>query len=182
MSETFRSRNRPVTNQAFLVTTIRLPDFLILIISYVIRLNLRIFIHFRNSPSGRTVSDKGIGQQDNRSHMLHGQLTCPKRGIKTISRRRGRYYHGRALTITAIQSLHQVRLLALRRQARRRTATLNIDNHQRQLSDHRQTDRLALQGKTRSGSRCSRQATGETSSDRSTDTGDLILGLNRDNA
>ena len=59
-----------------------------------------------DAPSRRAVSDEGIRKQDNRSHMLNGDLSSPV-GIEEASIRCRRSEDGdRSFTVAAIECLH----------------------------------------------------------------------------
>ena len=181
MGKALGSRNSPIANQAFLVAAIRFPYFFTrIVVGDIIRFDFRIFSQVRQLPCGRTVGDEGIRQQDDRSHMFEGQLSCPVSGIETVCRSRSSNHDSRTFTVTSVKRLHQVGLFALGRHTRRRTTTLHINNNQRQFGDHGQTDRFALQRQTGTGCGSRSQATGKAGSDGSTDTGNFIFRLNSD--
>jgi len=183
MGKTFGSRNSPIADQAFFVATICFPYFFArIVVGDIIRFDFRILSQVRQLPCGRTVGDEGIRQQDNRSHMFERQFSCPISGIEAVCRSRSGNHDSRAFTVTSIERLHQVGLFALGRHTRRRTATLHIDNDQRQFGNHSQTDRFALQRQTGTGCGSRSQATGKAGTDRSTDSGNFIFRLNGDNA
>ena len=109
--------------------------------------------------------------------MLNGDLSSPV-GIEEASIRCRRSEDGdRSFTVAAIERLHQVGLLTLRRKTCRRTTTLYVDDDQRKLSHHSETNSFTLQGKTRTrGSRHS-EVTSERGTDSSTDTSDFVFCL-----
>ena len=71
-------------------------------------------------------------------------------------------------------------MLGLRRHARRRATALHVDDDQRQLGHHRQTDRLTLQRQARPTRRRQSDPPGIGSTDRGAHRGDLVLGLEGD--
>ena len=98
--------------------------------------------------------------------------------MEAVGRGAGSYHYCRALTVPAVDGLQKVGLLGLGRQTSGRTATLYIDNNQRQLSHHCQTDGFAFERQTGTGGGGGGQITGERGTDSRTYTRYLVLCLN----
>ena len=109
--------------------------------------------------------------------MFQCYFTCHKSIIEAIAGSAGSNHRHGALAIAAIQCLHQIRLLCLRRQTSRRTATLHIHYHQRQFSHHSQATRFSFQCQTGTGSCRNSKITGITCTDSRTDSSDFIFRL-----
>ena len=141
---TFLPGKSPITNAGFRITFIRC----IVIFhfrSHVRRIDGRIAFQVGQSPCTRTIGNKPVCQKNNRSHVFQCHFTSSISSIKTMSGRScGNHRHGR-FTVTSEQCLQQVCLLRFGRQTGRRTATLNINNHQRQFGDYSQVHRFRFQ-------------------------------------
>ena len=154
-----------------------------MIVRDVVRLNVGEVVYVVwDAPCGRTVGDEGVGEEDDGRHVLHGQLSRPESHVEAVRRGGGGYDHERALAVTSVEGLHEVRLLALCRHTRRGTAALYIDDDERKLCDNGQADGFTLQCQTGAGGRRGTQATGERGTDGGADTCDLVFGLHRDHA
>ena len=113
--------------------------------------------------------------------MLQGNLRSLVGSIKAVGRT-GSCNHGhRTLTISTIERLQQVGLFTLGGKTCWRTATLNINDYQRELIDHCQVHGLWLQTDTRTRGRGYSQGTCKSSTYWTGTTADLILALNGDN-
>lgn len=102
-------------------------------------------VHLGQTPCRRTVGDEGIGEQHHGGEMLQGYLGCHVGCREAVGGAGGSDYGHGALAVAAVEHLQQVGLLALGGQTGRGTATLNVDDDQRQLVDDSQVDGLALQ-------------------------------------
>src|SRR5205823_1075232 len=87
-----------------------------------------------------------------------------------------------AFTVASIQGLKKIRLFCFCRQTRRRSATLNVDNHDRHFGHNREPDRLGLQCNAGSGGRRKSKRTPKGGADGGAYRGDLILGLEGEEA
>ena len=109
--------------------------------------------------------------------MLHCDTACFESHSEAVGRTGGCNHCDRRLAVAAIERLHKVGLFGLRRQTGRRTATLHVDNDERQLGHHCQADTFALERQTGAGSRGDSKVAGKRSTDCGADTGYLIFHL-----
>ena len=174
---TFHTRVRPITHTAGVTDSRVIMTFQFL--GHALRRDSRQFCQLRYPPESRSVCQIGVGHEDDRRHVLQSDLTCLVGKIKTIGRRRSGNHHRRALAVTAIKSLQQVRLFGLRRQSRTRSATLHIDDNKRQFCHHRQTDGFGFERETGTGSRSTSQIACKSSADSRTNTRYFVLRLYR---
>ena len=137
----------------------------------------RVVLHRRDAPRLRAVGDEPVGQQDHGGHMLHGQAPGLECVVETVAGRRCRHDDHGALAVAAVERLREVALLGLGRKSRRGAAALYVDHHQRQLSHHGQSQRLALE--RQAGARGGRhgEVAGIGGTDGRADSRDLVLGL-----
>ena len=92
-------------------------------------------IRVREQVHGRAVGERDARRLDRR--------------VEAVARRRRSEHRHRRLAVAAEEHHQQVRLLGLRRHARRRAGALHVDDHERQLERHREPDRLRLQDDAR---------------------------------
>ena len=136
------ARHSPFAYKSFRITLIR---FVFSIRLYKRRNNLRIILHGRYQPRLGTVSEEAFREKEDRSHVLKGNFCGIESSIKTSSRRMRSHYDQRTLSIAAIKRLIKVSLFSFGRDTCRRTCTLNVNDHQRQLSHHGKSKGLALE-------------------------------------
>ena len=135
------SRHRPIAHVRLRVAMIgRILVFLFL--RRIVWMYLRQLVHSRELPCRRAVCDKSVCQQHHRSEMFERNLARHISRVEAVCRACGRYHRHRAFTVTSVEHLQQVGLLALCGQTRRRTTSLNVDNDQRKLVNHCQIYRL----------------------------------------
>ena len=101
---------------------------------------------------------------------------CESR-IEAVRRRMGSNHGHRAFAVASEQSLVQVCLLCLGRQAGGRSASLHIHNDERQFGHHRKAESFALERKARAGSGGDSEVAGEGSAYGGAYAGYLILCL-----
>lgn len=94
------------------------------------------------------IADKGIGEQNDWSHVLYGDAGGLEGRVETVSGAQRRHHHQRRLAVAAIERLHEIGLFGLGGEARRWAAALNVDHNQGQFGHHGQTQGLALQRQT----------------------------------
>ena len=144
---TLLSGTSPITHSGLRITFIR-SIAIFHFGSHIRRIDGRIARQVRQPPCTRTIGNKPIRQQNNRSHVLQRHLTSIIGSIKTMSGRScSNHRHGR-FAVTSEQCLQQVCLLRFGGQTGRRTATLNINHHQRQFGDYSQVHRFRFQTDT----------------------------------
>src|ERR1019366_4798474 len=97
--------------------------------------------------------------------------------MKTVRGRHRSHDWHRRLAVPAEHGMEEVRLLRLRRQSRRRAASLNIDYQERQLKRHGKADGLRLEIEARPACRGDTESPAESGSQGGPDPGDLVLGL-----
>src|SRR3712207_3750545 len=85
--------------------------------------------------------------------MFEGHFGCHEGRVEAIGGAGGGDDGHGTLTVAAVEHLKQVGLLALCGQTRGGSASLNVDNDERQLIYDGQVDGLALQANARSGGR-----------------------------
>ena len=146
------------------------------------RVGVRQRVDVRHQPRLGAVGDRAVGQQEHRRPVGHRDPDGLQRGVEAVAGRTRRDDRQRRLAVAAEHRLQQVGLLGLGGQARRRPAALHVDHQQRQLERHRQPDRLALQRDPGPGRRRHAQRAAERRTQRRTDAGDLVLGLERGHA
>ena len=103
------------------------------------------------------VGEVAVGEQDHRRAVLDRETHRLERGVEAISRRLRGDDRQRRFTVAAVHREQQVGLLGLGRQSGRRTTTLHVDQHQRQLETDREADRLRLEVDTRTAGRGDRR-------------------------
>ena len=96
-----------------------------------------------------------------------------------MARRVGGDDCNRAFAVAAVKGLCEVGLLGLGRDAGRRAAALDVDQHERKLGDHRQAECLALEREARTGGRRDGEVAGIGGADGGADARDLVLSLQR---
>jgi hypothetical protein len=74
--------------------------------------------------------------------MLKGYLGCIEGCIEAVCRRVSCHDYHRALSVASVESLIKVSLLGLGRDTCRWAGTLHIDNNERELSHHSETECL----------------------------------------
>ena len=109
--------------------------------------------------------------------MLKGYLGSLIGGVKTVGRTGGGNHRHGAFTVTSVESLQQVGLLALGGKACRRSAALHVNDDQRQLVDDGKVDCLRLKTYSRARCRCGSQRTCKRRADGTCTTRNLILTL-----
>ena len=103
-------------------------------------------------------------------------------GVEAVGGRLGGEDDEGRLAVAPVHGLQQVRLLGLRGQAGRRSGALDVDDDERQLGHDAQSDRLHLEGESRAGRRGDTEVAAVRGTERRADPGDLVLGLERDDA
>ena len=86
-----------------------------------------------------------VGKQNDRGHVLQCQFggsVCP---IEAVGTARCGNHNKRSLAVASVESLSQVALFRLGRQTCRGTATLHVDDDERQFGHHGKTQGLTLQ-------------------------------------
>ena len=141
------------------------------------RLDFRQVGHFGDAEQLRAVAQIAVGEQDDGSHMLEGQFGGGVGPVEAVGAAAGGHDDKRSLAVAAIESLSQVALLGLGGQTRRGTAALHVDDDERQLGHHGQTQGLALQRQAGTRRRGASQCTGIRGTDGGADTCNLVLGL-----
>ena len=113
--------------------------------------------------------------------ILNSWLPLPLGGVEgpveAVGRARGGDNHQGSLAVAAVEGLVEVALLGLGGQTRRGAATLHVDNDERQLGHHGQSQCFALQREAGAGSAGASQGTGIAGTDGAADTGNLVFGL-----
>ena len=181
MLESLLSRNSPVAHMRLWIAQIwRVAIFLV--IGGIVWMNLRKFVDGWEFPSSRTISDEGIGKENDWGEMFECNLSSHKRCIETV-RRTGRSNNGHwRLTVSPVECLQQVGLLALGGQSCRRSATLHIDDNKRKLVDDGEVDGFTLQANARSRCACCSQCSCKRSSDGAGAARDFVFALHSDDA
>ena len=131
----------------------------------------------RHLPRLGGIGDVAIGQQDDRGHVLHRDAAGLDRAFEGIGRAARGDHRQRRVAVATIDRLVEVRLLGLGRQPGGRTATLRVDDDQRQLGHDGQAHRLALERDARARRRGHPQLPSIGRADRRADRRDLVLGL-----
>ena len=142
-------------------------------------LDLGIIRHRGNAPGLRAVAKEALGEQQDRGHVLEGDLGGLEGGVEAVRRRMGGHDGHRAFAVAPIEGLVEVGLLRLGGQAGGWAAALDVHDDQRQLGHHGEAHRLGFQGEARTGGRGHREASGIGGADGGADARDLILGLER---
>ena len=139
----FCTGDRPVADIIF-IAHYGTPRTVVHAFRHVMRAYFRIFISFGYAPCARSVADEGVAQEDDRCHVLDGYTRCLECHCEAVGGRCRCYNrHGR-FTVTAIECLHEVGLLCLCGKPCRRTATLHIDDNQREFRHHCKANAFAL--------------------------------------
>ena len=89
----------------------------------------------------------------------------------------GGHHHERALAVTAVEGLVEIRLLCLGRHTRTGACPLDVYHHQRKLGHDRESESLGLQRQAGTGCGRNSQAAGEGSADGRAYSGYLVLRL-----
>ena len=147
------------------------------LLRHALRMDLRQFGHLGDAPEGGSVSQVGVGEQDDGRHVLHRQTACLVGKVEAVGRGRCREHYSRAFAVAAVEGLHQVGLLGLGRQTRTRASTLYIHYYERQFGHHGQTDSFGFQAQTGTRSGRTSQVSRKGSTDSGTYAGNLVLGL-----
>ena len=90
------------------------------------RMYLGKILHGRYPPGLGSVAEESLGEQDDRHHVLHGELTGVECLLEAVRRRMSGHHHDGALSVAAVKGLMQVGLLGLGRYTCGRAAALNI--------------------------------------------------------
>ena len=133
-------------------------------------------------PRLAAVGDVAVAQQHHRHHVAGRDLHRLDRAVERVARRLGREHRHRRLAVAAVQRLQQIGLLGLGRQAGRRTAALDVEDHHRQLGHDAKADRLALERDARARRRGHRDRAAVGRAERRAHRRDLVLGLERHRA
>ena len=158
--ESFHTRKSPVTHASFVPQ--RRIEMPFQFFGYTLRMNFRQFCQTRHAPKACSVSQIGIGKQDDRRHILQRNLTCLVRKIEAVRTARSGQNYRRTLAVTAVEGLQQVRLLGLGRQSGGRSAALYIHHYQRQFGHDSQADGFGFEAQTGAGSGSTCQVSGES--------------------
>ena len=134
------------------------------------------------TPGLGAVGEVAVGEQHHRGAVGDRDPDRLDGGVEAVARRLRRHDRHRRLAVAAEHRLQQVGLLGLGGQARRGAAALHVDDEQRELGHHRETDGLGLERDAGAGGRGDAQLAGERRTDRGADAGDLVLGLERRDA
>jgi len=145
--------------------------------SDVRRTNIGIIVQIGQLESTGTVGHKGIGEQHHRRHVLQSHLRGIIGRIEAVRRRSGCNDRHRRFAVASEKGLQQIRLLALRGQARGRASALHVQYHQRQFRNHGQIHGFRFQTYAGPRSRSHCQCTGKGSTDGRGTTGNLVLAL-----
>ena len=143
------------------------------------RLDLGVILHGGDAPGFGAVAQEAFGEEQDRGHVLQGDLGGLESCVEAVGRRVGGHDGHRAFAVAAVQGLVEVGLLRLGRQAGGGTAALDVHDDQRQLGHHRETHRLGLQGEARAGRGGHGEVAGIGGADGRADAGDLVLRLER---
>ena len=133
--------------------------------------------HVGQPPRLGPVGQVAIRQEQHRRVVHEGDAGRLDGGIEAVRRRAGRHDRHRRLSVAPVHGHHQVGGLGLGGQPGRRSAPLDVHDHERELQAHRQAHRLTLQGKAGSAGGRNRQGTTVGGPDRRSDRCDLVLGL-----
>ena len=112
------------------------------------RFDVRHVRHLGDAEQLGTVAEVAVGEQDDGSHVLQGNLGGIISPVETVGAGRSSHDYQGSLAVTAVQSLVQVALLGLGRKTRGRTAALDVNDDERQFHHHSQTESFTLQGET----------------------------------
>ena len=143
----FATRHSPVADACF-VTHVGRP-LTAQFFGNIRRIDGRIVLQVGQLEGSRAVGHKGVGHQDDRRHVLQRHLRSGKGHLEAVGGTCCSHDGHGALAVTAKESLQEVGLFALRRQACCRTATLHVEHDERQLHDNSQVHRLALEADAR---------------------------------
>ena len=143
---------------------------------------LQLVHRLRQQEGARAIGHESISEEHDGCQVFQCHLCGVESCIEAVGRAKGCDDGHGALTVAAIERLQQVGLLALGGQACRRTATLHVDDDQRQLVNDGEVHSLALQTDTRAGGRGGSQRTSEGGADSRCTAADLVLTLHGDDA
>ena len=93
--------------------------------------------------------DDLIRQDDHRDLILLGDVERIDGRVKRILDVAQRQHHARHVAVAAVERVEEIRLLALRRDAGRRPAALDVDDDARNLRDRREPEHLRHQRQAR---------------------------------
>ena len=158
------SGDGPVAHLVFRVALIR-RVFVFLFRCDVVGMYRRHLLDVGQTPCRRTVGDEGVGEEHHWREMLQCDLGSHIGSVEAVGGAGGGDDRHRALTVAAVEHLQQVGLLALCWQACRWSATLHVDDDERQLVDDSEVDGLALQADAGAGGGRHSQCTGKGSTD-----------------
>ncbi len=133
----------------------------------------------RDQPRLRAVRERGVREQVDRRAVLERDARGLDRGVEALRRARCGDDRHRALAVAAVEDHQQVGLLWLRRHPGRRPGPLDVEDEERQLEHHRETDRLGLEHDPRSRRGRDTEGAAERRAERGTARRDLVLGLER---
>ena len=136
----------------------------------------------RDPPRFRRVGEIAVGQQHDRGHVFGRDPGRLDGDLEAIGGRLGGDDRERAVRVSAIDRLMQVGLFGLRRHAGRWARALDVDHHEGQFHGDGEADGFGLERDARAGTRRHAEITGIGRADGRADGGDLVLGLEGDDA
>ena len=139
-------------------------------------------VDVRDQPRLRAVREIRVGQQVDGRAVGQRDPRRLDRGVEALTRRRCSEHRHRRLAVAAEEHHQQIGLLGLRRHAGRWAGALHVDDHERQLERHAESDRLRLQHDAGAGGRRHAEGAAERRAERGTDGCDLVLRLERAHA
>ena len=135
-------------------------------------------------PGSATAPSRSRGTRREQVHggpVLEGDAGCLDRGVEALGRASRRRRPASGLAVPAEEHHQQVGLLGLRRHPGRRARALDVEDDERQLARSR-VRRSRPSGRRPARRRRHAERAAERRAERSADRGDLVLGLERDDA
>ena len=146
------------------------------------RRDVRQVAHVGDEPGLGAVRQVGVGEEVDGGAVLERDARCLDRRVEALRRSRRRDDRDGALAVAPEEHHQQVGLLGLRRHPRRGAGALDVEDQERELERDRQPDGLGLEDDARPGRRRDAERAAERGADSGADRGDLVLGLERDDA
>ena len=134
-------------------------------------------LHAGDAEQLAAVAEISVGEQDDGGHVLEGDLGGVEGPVEAVGAAGGGDNHEGSLAVAAVEGLVEVALLGLGGQTRGGAAALHVDDDERELGHHGETQSLALQRQTGAGGAGAGQGTGIAGADGGADTGDLVFSL-----
>ena len=131
----------------------------------------------RDQPRLRAVRERGVREQVDRRAVLERDPGRLDHGVEALRRARGGDHRDGALAVAAEEHHQQVGLLGLRRHAGRGAGALDVEDQERQLEHHAETDHLGLEHDSRPGRGRDAERAAERRAERGAAGGDLVLCL-----